>query len=239
MPKARKHLLILAVLVLVATAALAYLFLQFSFLPIPASSQASTIDKLFSAMFAIAGFFLALCLIAMLYAAIAFRRRRGDASDGPPIQGNVALETAWILIPLAIVIGLGVVGGLALEKISAAPEESELEVKVTALQWAWLFEYPEWGVRSGELRLPVDRPVLFRLTSRDNDVVHSFWVPEFRVKQDAVPGRETALRVTPNAVGDYQLLCAELCGLGHAYMRASARVVPEADFMAWIESLKQ
>ncbi len=232
----KKHIIALALITIVATAVLAFIFLRFSFLPLPASTQAHTIDKLFSAMFAIAGFFLVLCLVALVYSAIVFRRRRGDTSDGPAIQGNNALEATWILIPLAIVIGLGVVGGITLTSISAAPDEPELEVKVTAFQWAWLFEYPEQGVTSGELRLPEGKPVLLHLTARD--VIHSFWVPEFRVKMDAVPGMETELRVTPDLLGDYQLLCAEMCGLGHAYMRAPVKVVSQDEFEAWVRSLK-
>jgi cytochrome c oxidase subunit 2 len=107
---------------------------------------------------------------------------------------------------------------------------------VVAAQWSWQFEYPEYGVSASELHLPVNRPVLLKLNAVD--VIHSFWVPEFRVKQDAVPGMETVLRLTPSREGSYTLLCAELCGLLHAYMTAPVSVEGEQDFLSWVQKQK-
>jgi cytochrome c oxidase subunit 2 len=188
-------------------------------------------------LFSIGGVVLALCLVLLIYSAIAFRHRPGDAEDGPPMEGGPRLETAWTLVPLAIVLYLAFQGAVMLRDINRVPPAAELEVKVTAFQWGWSFEYPQYGITSTEVRLPVDRPVLFKLTS--TDVVHSFWVPEFRVKQDAVPGMVTALRVTPNRVGSYRVLCAEMCGVAHALMIAPVMVMEPAEFERWLEQQRR
>jgi cytochrome c oxidase subunit 2 len=111
-----------------------------------------------------------------------------------------------------------------------------LEVKVIGQQWSWRFEYPEQEITTTELVLPVDKQVLLRLTSED--VIHSFWVPEFRVKQDAIPGSYRELRVTPNEIGEFQMVCSEMCGQQHAYMTAPVRVMGQEDFDAWVASVQ-
>ena len=180
-------------------------------------------------------------LDARKFGAAKFRRngprsRPGDTEDGPGIQGHNGLEAIWTLVPLAIVIALSVYGAIVLGDITrAAPQE--MEVKVVSSQWSWQFEYPQYGASAPELFLPVNRPAVFKLNSVD--VVHSFWVPEFRVKQDAVPGMETVLRITPTREGDYILECAELCGLLHAYMTAPVRVVGEQAFQEWVAGLRR
>jgi len=104
---------------------------------------------------------------------------------------------------------------------------------VTAFQWGWKFDYPDYGISSNELHLPVNKQVLLKMSSRD--VIHSFWVPEFRVKQDVVPGRTTELRITPTLIGDtYKVRCAEICGTSHAFMRSPVIVVEEAGFASWV-----
>jgi len=112
--------------------------------------------------------------------------------------------------------------------------DDALQVRATGQQFAWKFEYPELGEFStGELVLPVDQQA--RFTMEAVDVIHSFWVPNFGQKMDAVPGIETTINVTPTETGEFAVVCAELCGLGHATMRAKARVVTQAEFDAWIE----
>jgi len=101
-------------------------------------------------------------------------------------------------------------------------------VSVTGQQWSWSFAYPEQDVQSNRLVLPVDQPVVLELESLD--VLHSFWVPEFRVKQDLVPGQTKQLRITPTKIGNYRLRCAEICGTGHSQMLADVQVVSQADF---------
>jgi cytochrome c oxidase subunit 2 len=118
-----------------------------------------------------------------------------------------------------------------LDKIEAR-ETDRLEVDVTAQQFAWRFEYPEQGVTSTELHVPVDRQVELNLEALD--VIHSFWVPEWRVKKDAVPGMTTSVVATPDREGNFQVVCTELCGIGHATMRAPVVVEPQEDFDRWI-----
>ncbi|MEK6977189.1 MAG: cytochrome c oxidase subunit II [Candidatus Hydrothermarchaeota archaeon] len=203
--------------------------------PTLASREGEAIDSLFRVQFVIAAAIFALVVVFLLYSVAVFRQRPGDMEDGPPDHGNALLETVWTLIPLAIVVGLGIYGGIVLTEITTPPQHAEpMAVKVTARQWSWSFEYPEHGITTAELGLPVNRTVLFKLTSQD--VVHSFYVFEFRVKMDAVPGMETELLVTPTRVGEYKLLCAELCGLGHAFMGAKVRVMEEEEFRGWVIS---
>lgn len=234
----RKHILILTAIVVVISAALVAFFLKVNLYPVKAASEAYIVDNLFTQLLVVASVIFALCLVTIVYSCIVFRRRRGDTEDGPSWHEHGPIETMWTIIPLAIVMVFAVIGAMVLRDITQPPATAkELEVKVVGAQWAWRFEYPEYGVSSSELRLPVDRPVLFRLHA--TDVIHSLWVPEFRLKEDAVPGIEVLLRITPDRVGDYKVLCAELCGLAHSYMIAPARVVEPASFDQWVRELKR
>ncbi|MFO3797007.1 MAG: c-type cytochrome, partial [Anaerolineales bacterium] len=105
---------------------------------------------------------------------------------------------------------------------------------VTAFQWAWRFEYPEYGIKTNQLYLPVNRQVVLKMQSPD--VIHSFWVPEFRIKQDVVPGRITEYRITPSLIGTYKVRCAELCGVSHAYMVAPVVIVSQEEFDKWVQN---
>jgi len=166
-----------------------------------------------------------------VYSLIVFRRKKGETGDGAHIVGNSTLEIAWSIIPLFIVIFLAYMGAYSLGEVRRI-DMSALQVKVTAGQWYWQFQYPEYGVTSTELYLPVNRQVDLQMSS--NDVIHSFWVPEFRVKQDIVPGQVTELRITPTLLGNYKVLCAELCGASHAYMEGLVMVVDLPTFENWI-----
>jgi len=116
--------------------------------------------------------------------------------------------------------------------ITRESPEKELVVGVIGQQWAWSFDYSEYGVVSSELVLPVNQPVVFHIQSVD--VIHSFWVPEFRVKMDAIPGILNEARITPTELGDYTAYCSELCGTAHAYMTAPVHVVQAAAFDEWM-----
>ncbi|MBD2440653.1 cytochrome c oxidase subunit II [Nostoc sp. FACHB-110] len=128
------------------------------------------------------------------------------------------------------------VGSVA-PSIGSSPDKAgqppELLVNVTGLQYAWLFTYPETGVTTGELHVPIGREVQINMTA--NDVIHAFWVPEFRLKQDAIPGRQTEIRFTPKTAGDYTLICAELCGPYHGAMRSQVVVETPAAFEKWMQ----
>jgi len=166
----------------------------------------------------------------MVYSFVAFRRRKGDESEGDHFEGNTTLEVVWTAVPLVIVIILGFIGWRTLLDVTRA-QDNEVVVNVNGFQWSWAFAYPD-GVTSAELVLPVDQPARMEMTAKD--VLHSFWVPEFRVKQDLVPGRTTVLRFTPTQIGEYKVRCAELCGLSHWSMESVVRVVSQEEFAQWM-----
>jgi cytochrome c oxidase subunit II len=173
----------------------------------------------------------------MLYMIVRFRAAPDDDSDGPPIHGHTGLEIAWTAIPTVLVTAIAIVSAIVLARNEDAGD-NPLRIEVTAQQFAWHFTYPQQDdLRSNRLVLPLDRPV--ELTLRANDVIHSFWIPDMGQKQDAVPGITTKLVITPTRTGDYPLICTELCGLGHASMRAPVRVVSTADFAAWVREQRE
>jgi cytochrome c oxidase subunit 2 len=164
----------------------------------------------------------------IVYSVLNFRVQPEDESDGPPIHGHTGLEIVWTAIPAVLVTAISIVSAVVLAKNDDAGP-NPIRIAVTAQQFAWKFQYPgDAKFTSGELVLPVDKAV--KLTLRSLDVIHSFWVPEFGQKSDAVPGVETTLVITPNRKGEFSLVCTELCGIGHATMRASVRVVDQAEY---------
>jgi cytochrome c oxidase subunit 2 len=234
-----RQFVIVGVLVLV-TAVLAYFGLNAAgLMPVEASAQAMTIDRLWNLELATISFLFALIVVPLTYSLIVFRRKEGDMTDAPHMEGNTRLEIIWTIGPLFLVMIFAYLGAANLAETRRADPQA-MVVQVKAIQWAWSFEYPPVNgvsVISDELHIPVDKQVLLQMTS--NDVIHSFWVPEFRVKQDVVPGRITQLRVTPIRVGNYKVRCAELCGTSHAYMIKPVIVSSQADYEAWLgEQLK-
>jgi cytochrome c oxidase subunit II len=189
--------------------------------------------------FRIIAFLFALIVGLMLYSILVFRRRPGDESDADHVEGNTKLEVLWTILPLAVVIYVSYLGAVILGDITR-PDPRALEVRVIASQWSWRFEYPEWQLTTNELVLPANKQVVLKMIS--TDVIHSFWVPEFRVKQDILPGGEDMvreLRVTPNLEGEYTLRCAEMCGRLHANMEAPVRVLSQASFDDWVTDQSQ
>ncbi|BAZ46077.1 cytochrome c oxidase subunit II [Chondrocystis sp. NIES-4102] len=245
-------------------------------LPIAASSDAGDVDELFNFMMTIATGLFLIVEGVLVYSLFKFRRRQGDTTDGPPIEGNVPLEIVWTAIPTVIVFILAIysfeiynrMGGLdpmvagdpgpnqlahahhhAPQLVALDPQKQNialglgvspgskqgiepLEIKVNGIQYAWVFTYPESGVISGEIHVPVNRPVALTMTG--GDVIHAFWLPEFRIKQDVIPGRETKLVFTPNKVGQYPVICAELCGAYHGGMKTQLYVQTQEEYEQWI-----
>lgn len=228
-----KHFAIVGVLVVAVTIIVDVLLEGIGLMPIQASTQAGPIDGLFSLHVKAISFLFALIVVFLVYAIVVFRRRPGETGDGDHFEGHTGLEIVWSVIPLAIVLYFSYLGAEVLAETRQVDPQA-IEVKVVAFQWGWRFEYPEYGVTSSTLNLPVNRQVLLKLTS--TDVIHSFWVPEFRVKQDALPGETMVkeLRITPSQVGRYKVRCAELCGTAHSYMEGGVVVMQPADFEAWI-----
>lgn len=228
-----RHVISIVVLVILATLGLRFLFNYIFALPMAASAEARPIDVMFSAHYWLIAFLFSLIMVMMLYAVFVFRRKDGDETDGPHVHGNTALEIGWTIVPTFVVIGFGIWGAVTLNEITR-PKPDEMTIFVTGKQWVWNFGYPENNdVVSAELVLPVDQPILLEMAAED--VLHSFWIPEFRVKQDLVPGRPTYLRITPTEVGNYTLRCAEICGLNHTQMVAPVRVVSAQEFQAWVD----
>lgn len=199
--------------------------------PTEASVEAGRINFVFWFTTAICIGVFGIVTAAVVYSIWKFRVRPDDDTDGEPIHGNTKLEIWWTAIPAVLVTAIGVVSAVVLAQ--NARVDNPLRVDVTAQQFAWSFKYPgQGGVTSTTLRLPLNRPVKLYLQARD--VIHSFWVPEFAQKQDAVPGITTTLVITPKRLGRYPVICTELCGLGHSSMRSEALVVPPAEFEAWV-----
>ncbi len=226
-----KHIAIASLLVIVVTALVILGLQSVALVPNLASAEGELVDQMFQLEIYVIAFIFSLIVVFVLYSVVVFRRKPGETGDGAYVKGNAPLEIAWTLIPLAVVLGFAALGARDLSSMTSTAQD-QLVVEVTGFQFGWRFDYPDQNVTSSELYLPRGRPVLFRITS--NDVIHSFWIPEFRVKQDAVPGRWTTLRVTPTEAGDYRVRCAELCGYAHAAMYAPVVVVEPNDFEAWL-----
>jgi cytochrome c oxidase subunit II len=229
----RRHPLaqMIAIGVLAAVVGTAIVLLM-DWFPEDASTASDDVDTLYDILLIFSVPIFVLVMTIAIYSVIKFRARPGDLGDGAPIHGNTRLEIFWVTVPFLIVSGLAAWGWIVLDDIEAK-QQDEMVVNVTGQQFTWTFEYPQEKVNSPNLLLPKDRPVDFRIRSKD--VIHSFWVPEFRLKSDAVPGLTTRIRLTPNKVGQWQVVCAELCGLGHSTMRQQVRVVEQPAFDAWVQ----
>jgi cytochrome c oxidase subunit 2 len=204
--------------------------------PEDAAGSASKIDTIYDVLLICSVPVFVLVMTIAIYSVVRFRARPGDMGDGAPIHGNTRLEVIWVTIPFIMVTALAIYGWIELENIEAK-QPNEMVVNVTGQQFTWSFEYPQQKVSTNELVLPVDRPIEFKIGTRD--VIHAFWVPQFRLKSDAVPGLTTSIRVTPDKEGRYEVVCTELCGIGHATMRQFVRVVPTGEFESWISEQRE
>jgi cytochrome c oxidase subunit 2 len=203
---------------------------------VQASAEADNIDRLLDIAIVLSSFVFSVVMVMLGYCILRWRAKPGDESDGEPIHGNTRLEIAWTAIPTVIVAFLGVISWIELDNIEAK-EPDRLKVTVTAQQFAWDFAYEEAGVASDEMHVPVGRQLDLEL--RALDVLHSFWVPEWRIKRDLVPGAPGAsidddVVVTPDKEGEFSVICTEFCGTGHATMRVKVVVESEAEFEKWL-----
>ena len=163
----------------------------------------------------------------MVYFAVRYRRSRNPRAEN--IEGNLALEIIWTVVPTLLVLAIFWVGWKGFVYMRTVPKDAML-VKVTARMWSWGFAY-ENGRTSDVLKVPLNKPVKLAITSAD--VLHSLSIPAFRVKEDAVPGRENYLWFKPEVAGTYDLFCTEYCGMGHSAMVTKVEVLPDAEFQAW------
>jgi cytochrome c oxidase subunit 2 len=201
-------------------------------LPTAGSPHAADHDAAFMFLVLLSTFFF--LLIAGLIAWFVWKyRRRGPGERTPRITQHLGLEIAWTLIPLAIAMGLFFWGFHDYMQASIAPSDA-IEIQVTAKKWIWQFEYPG-GIRTlNELHVPLGRPV--KLIMSSEDVIHSFFVPSFRVKQDVLPNRYTEMWFQPTEAGVHQVFCAEYCGTGHSDMLARIVVEDDAKYQNWLET---
>ena len=196
-------------------------------LPKQASTVAQSVDYTFDVITWICYFFFFAITFFLIFFMIKYRRK-GHAVVAKGPTHNTPIEIAWTILPLILVVVIFVVGMRGYLHLREAPEGC-YEVQVTAQRWSWTFDHPKYGATQvAELTVPVGKPVRLLMTS--NDVLHSVWIPDFRVKMDVVPGRYTSLWFEATAVGDYNLNCAEYCGMDHSKMFAMVHVVPQEDF---------
>lgn len=235
----------------------------YSWMPVQASAESVLVDKLFSFMTAVGTFIFIGVVGTVLYSVLFQRAAKYDESDGPPIEGNTKLEIVWTALPILLVVWIGTVsyqtydqmsilGAIApkvMETIDTVPLEPQKKVatgttekqppiEVISRQWAWEFRYPEWNdrpdVSSTELHLPVDKRAQFTLISKD--VLHGFYVPAFRVKQDIIPGRAIDFSFTPIKTGRYRLRDSEFSGAYFAANQTDVVVESEADYQQWLSA---
>jgi cytochrome c oxidase subunit II len=206
------------------------------------STQADKIDTLWDVLIIATVPVFVLVTVIVGFSVLEFRMRPGEEQlDGPPIHGNTKLEVVWTAIPAILIVGLVTYAYVVMRDIEQAPAAgNERVVTVTGQQFTWTFAYNEGGKKfsTAQLYLPAGKSVKFDVKSKD--VIHDFWVPDFRMKIDAVPGITTTYRVTPKspaAIGDHAIVCAELCGLGHAFMRQTAHILSQADFDKWVQKM--
>jgi len=200
--------------------------------PLAFSDVPSKVDQAFRLIGGVSLILLVGITTAMIMLAVKFRR--GRAKTTSQVGGNTLLEITWTVIPTVIVMWMFFVGYEGFAIMRRVPE-NHMVINVTGRQWAWSFSYPEAQIDTTEMVVPVNTPILARLTAPPQDVVHSFYIPAFRVKEDALPGRETSMWFEPRHEGTYTILCAEFCGKDHSKMISLLKVVSPEKFRQWIE----
>ena len=191
------------------------------------------VDNVFLYILIICLFLLGLITFLMVYFVIRYRREKNPKPAD--IEGSTWLEITWTIIPTLIVLTMFYYGLTGFEFLKKVPEGA-MVVKVIARQWSWLFQY-ENGIQDTELRVPVGNPVKLLLTSQD--VIHGFYAPAFRIKQDAVPGMTNTLWFQPTKAGTFDVMCSQYCGLEHAHMLTKLVVLHQEDFIKWYQGKKE
>jgi len=200
-----------------------------NWVPEVASNLASKVDAVIWFITVISLVFFILISIFLVYFAIRYRRRQ-ENEETPYITGSHVLETIWTIIPSILLIVIFVYGFVVYKDMRTPPEDS-LEVTVIGRQWLWQFKYNNGKTTLNELYIPEGRPIKLVMTSED--VLHSFFVPAFRVKQDLVGGMYTYLWFTPTKTGTYELYCTEYCGTGHSTMLGKVIVMSPQEYEKW------
>lgn len=243
----KRDFTLLAVLwaVITAVSALGVGTFEWFLYPTQGATEAHIIDHAFTVLTYMATPVFGLVCAILVVAVLRFRSKGEPVGDGANLRGENALPKMWFLASTALAIVMIVWPGLTgLIELSNHPEPG-MQVNITGQMWSWTVEYPDSGVKvaaAQELVLPVGKTIQVNVQSKD--VLHSFWIPAFRQKIDAVPGKITVVYITPDRVGDstdvaYRLQCAELCGVGHSIMSSPVKVVEQRDFDSWLSGQKQ
>ena len=235
----RRHLAVMTLVWVVLTVA-GLIFVQFPFQPVVASDKGEMIDETFKVLLLMSVPVFTFVIAALGYSILVFRHRGEPTEDGAPITGRGPVPLAWFVVTSIMAVGVMVYPGLTeLPRVVHLEEQPEVVVKVTGFQWGWNLEYPAEGVKtSTEMVLPVDRTIGFEITA--TDVIHSVWIPAFRMRIDAVPNLKTYMSFTATEMGDYaedsgfRLQCSQMCGGDHAKMAIPVRVVDDAAFATWV-----
>jgi cytochrome c oxidase subunit 2 len=202
---------------------------QFQFIPDQASTIAPQIDALFYFLTAVTAFFTVGIFLAILYLGLKYRRRPGIKPQR--VETNTTLEIAWTAIPLALCMFMFGWAAKLYVQMETPPKDA-MELNVIGKQWMWKIQHPEGQREINSLHVPVGKPIMLTMTSQD--VIHSFYIPAFRVKQDVVPGRYTREWFIPSKVGEYHLFCAEYCGAQHSGMIGTVTVMEPSAYQAWL-----
>ncbi len=224
--------------------------------PVVAAEEAEHLDGAFRTLMMLGIPVFVFVVVVLVYSVVRFRTANGPQEEGPPIYGNRLFSVAWLVITSALAFTLFYNPGYTGLVYLRSNPNADLVVKVEAAQWHWHITYPQYDLtiksrplsfdlmeENAVLALPVDRRVKFEITSAD--VIHSFWIPAFRMKQDAVPGIVTTMYVTPNRTGDFEqdfnfrVQCAELCGTGHPRMNMRVAIMEPEEFEEWIAAQKK
>ncbi|MCM0083130.1 cytochrome c oxidase subunit II [Geomonas sp. Red32] len=202
-----------------------------------ASLASHDVDAVFIFILVIAAFFFVLTQGLLIYFAVRYRRKKGEPpAKTPYITGKQWLEVVWIVLPSLLLVGIFAYGVIIFVKMRT-PIPGATDVQVTASQFQWSFKYPDGRTYSNELHLAVGKPVKLIMTSRD--VIHGLFIPDYRQKQDVLPGRYTYLWLLPKRIGTFDIYCSQYCGTGHSLMRATLTVMGQNDYLAWEQSEKQ
>jgi len=199
--------------------------------PEQASTTAARVDALYFFLVAVSFFFIGLIFFLVIYFAVKYRRRSESDPFPPRIAADLRLELFWTVVPLGISMIIFVSGASLYVTLSRPPEEA-LEIFVIGRQWMWKFQHPDGQQEINELHVPLGRPV--KLIMATQDVIHSFFVPAFRIKQDVVPGRYTTTWFEPTKPGAFHLFCAEYCGTLHSGMIGRVVVLEPRQYEAWL-----
>jgi cytochrome c oxidase subunit 2 len=204
---------------------------DFPLFPVAAASNAAAVDYLYLYLCFVSAVMMVLIFSAVAIFAVKYRRKSEDEIP-PPIHGSLAVEVTWSVLPFLIMLTF-FWWGASLYFTNQSPPSNAMDIYIVGKQWMWKMQYPGGQREINELHVPINRPV--RLTLASEDVIHSFFIPAFRVKHDVVPGHYQNIWFTPTKPGRYHIFCAEYCGTEHSGMIGWVTVMSDIDYENWLE----